>query len=91
MPSRTTRLILASALIIGAGLTVGCSSSKDNRVVEIRHHLTPEMKTLSKRPDDVKNSLAIYFNEMDRMFWQDVGRAFYTDRPSRMTPEPTLH
>lgn len=27
-------------------------------------------------------------HEMDRMFWQDVGRAFYTDRPSRLTPEP---
>lgn len=84
-----TRLFLASALIAGVAISSGCSSSKDKRVVKLRQDPTPEMSTLYQRKDDVNNALAIYFNEMDRMFWQDMGRAFYTDRPSRLTPEPT--
>mgnify|MGYP001192678175 CR=1 FL=1 len=84
-PART-RLVLVSALVAGVALASGCSN--DRRAVEVRNNLTPELKNLHDRPEDVKNSLAIYFNEMDRMFWQDVGRAFYTDRPSRLTAEP---
>lgn len=83
------RLLLATALLAGAAFSSGCSSSKDSRVKALRSDPTPEMKTLYQRKDDVNNALAIYFNEMDRMFWQDMGRAFYTDRPSRLTPEPT--
>ena len=83
--SRTSRLALAAVFAGTAGLSVGCSSSKNSQV---RNNLTPEMKTLYQRPDDVKNDLAIYFNESERMFWQDLGRAWYTDRPSRLTPEP---
>lgn len=82
--SRSSRLALAAALLGLAGLSVGCSSSKASQV---RNNLTPEMQTLHERPDDVKNHLAIYFNESERMFWQDLGRAWYTDRPSRLTPE----
>ncbi len=81
-----SRLTIGMALACGVALAAGCSN--DRRAVEVRNNLTPELKSMSKRPEDVKNSLAIYFNEMDRMFWQDVGRAFYTDRPSRLTPEP---
>ncbi len=86
--SRNARLFLATALIVGAAIATGCSSSKDKRVGGLRNNLTPGMSTLYQRHDDVDNSLALYFNEMDRMFWEDMGRAFYTDRPSRMTPEP---
>lgn len=88
MSSRISRPSLALAVIAGAALLVGCTSSSDRRASQIRGDLTPELKTLGKRPDDVKNSLAIYFNEMERMMYQDLGRAFYTDRPSRLTPEP---
>ncbi len=86
--SRNARLFLATALIVGAAIGTGCSSSKDKRVAGLRNNPTPGMSTLYQRKDDVNNSLAIYFNEMDRMFWEDMGRAFYTDRPSRLTPEP---
>lgn len=85
--SRNARLFLASLIAVGVAAS-GCGSSKDKRVGAIRSDLTPEMKTLHNRPDDVRNSLAIYYNEMERMMWQDLGRAFYTDRPSRLTPEP---
>lgn len=89
--SRTSRLALVSlALAAACTLTVGCTSSKDKRVAKIRQNLTPELVTLYERQDDLDNNLAIYFNEMDRMFWQDLGRAWYTDRPSRLTPEPSI-
>lgn len=83
-----SRLLIAAALIAGLAATSGCSSSKDKRVSKLRNNPTPGMSTLYQRQDDVDNTLAVYFNEMDRMFWQDLGRAFYTDRPSRLTPEP---
>lgn len=86
--ARNARLLLAAALFAGVAISSGCSSSKDKRVAELRSNPTPEMQTLYQRQDDVDNALAVYFNEMDRMFWQDMGRAFYTDRPSRLTPEP---
>jgi hypothetical protein len=84
----TARLLLATALLAGVAISSGCSSSKDKRVSGLRKDPTPDMSTLYQRQDDVDNALAVYFNEMDRMFWQDMGRAFYTDRPSRLTPEP---
>lgn len=84
----TARLLLATALLAGVAISSGCSSSKDKRVSGLRKDPTPDMVTLYQRQDDVDNVLAVYFNEMDRMFWQDMGRAFYTDRPSRLTPEP---
>ncbi|MBX3353337.1 MAG: hypothetical protein KF684_10445 [Phycisphaeraceae bacterium] len=49
---------------------------------------TPELQTLSQRPADVNNRINIVEDTNWRMFNQDLGRAFFYDRPSRLTPGP---
>lgn len=71
--------------LAGAGLSGGCASS---RGAEIRANPTPELRTLDKRPVDTANSFALMRNENYRMMRQDMARAFYYDRPSRLTREP---
>ncbi len=78
-------VVAAAAL---AGCTTATSQADHNQAEQIRADLTPELDTLYQRPDDVYNSLTIMADENGRMFWQDLGRAFYTDRPSRLTREP---
>lgn len=87
--SRTVRLALGCA---AAATLVGCttaSSPADYAQAErIRSNLTPELDTLYQRPDDMSNAMTIMADENGRMFWQDLGRVFYVDRPSRLTREP---
>jgi hypothetical protein len=74
------KLVLsAAAILLAIPALTGCG---------IRHNLTPELMTLQDRPVDVENTWAIMCNENWRMFWSDLQRASYTDRPSRLTPEP---
>lgn len=64
----------------------GCTTSKYD---EICADLTPELETLYEREVDMNNSWTMMLDENGRMFIQDLGRAFYWDRPSRLSPEPT--
>jgi hypothetical protein len=81
----------ALAALAGAAL-FGCataSSPSDHAQAErIRADLTPELDTLYQRPDDMANAFTLMLDENGRMFWQDIGRALYVDRPSRLTREP---
>ena len=93
MRARRSTLSLA-CLIASAGALAGCytgGGSSLGRDAQIRSNPTPELDTLYQRQVDVENSLAIWSDENWRMFNQDLGRAFYTDRPSRLTREPVPH
>ncbi len=79
---RASRPILAAALVLATGLVTGCGRS-----ATLRSNPTPELVTLYQRPVDVDNAMAIMSDENWRMFTQDLGRVFYTDRPSRLTRE----
>ena len=70
----------------GALAMTGCHSPTSKHA--IREDPTPELKTLYERDDDVHNTLSLMKNENWRMFWEDLGRVFYLDRASRLTPEP---
>ena len=86
MNTVTRRSLLTTSAVVGlAALLGGCTTS---RLDEIRADLTPELETLHERQDDMDNSGALMADENGRMFMQDLGRAFYTNRPSRLTPEP---
>lgn len=76
---------IAGAALMAVGGTVGCSQ---NRAQEVRANPTPDLETLYQNDEDIKNAIARTFDENGRMFWQDLGRAFYWDRPSRLTREP---
>jgi hypothetical protein len=87
MLSRSTKVTLTTLLAAGfaATLATGCTTSRDQA---IRNSVTPELETLYQRKVDQDNAGALTFSENGRMFWEDMGRAFYTDRPSRLTREP---
>lgn len=83
MPRRVSLALTvsAAAVLLVAG---GCQSSKAR---DIRMNPSPEVDTLYQRDADIDNALTVTFDENLRMFKQDLGRAFYTDRPSRLTRE----
>lgn len=85
----TSLLTLAgSTALLGGCYSPSAMSDPFSRDSFIRASLTPELMTLHQRPVDVDNQFAIMANENWRMFWSDLARATYTDRPSRLTPEP---
>lgn len=82
MKSRHAALLMTLA---GIALLSGCTES---RYQQVKDDATPNLDTLYQRPEDVDNAMVVTFDENGRMFWQDLGRAFYVDRPSRLTREP---
>lgn len=86
---RTLAMSGGAALL--AACLAGCGTNPFSRDAMIRFNPTPELDTLYQRPVDVANAWAIMDDENWRMFNQDLGRAWYTDRPSRLTREPIPH
>ena len=80
---------IALVAMSGAMLT-GCSSSRSYSESSIYSNLTPELKTLSERPSDVRRNLAVVNNANLRMLGDDLGRVFYTNHPSRLSPFPVV-
>ena len=86
MKSRMSTLTAACLLAAAALSLAACSTP--SRYQAVKDDPTPNVDTLYQRPQDVDNSLTVMWDENWRMFTQDLGRAFYTDRPSRLTREP---
>jgi hypothetical protein len=80
-------IALGVATLLVGGLA-GCTSEEDVSFNAISGNLTPNMQTSSQRSIDVDRSLATYKDQSWRMFWDDLGRTFYTDQPSRLTAYP---
>lgn len=81
------RTVVGMSVLAGGLLLAGCTSPVDRNAM-VRYDLSPELDTLHQRSDDVANSLALMSDENWRMFWEDMGRFWYVDRASRLTPEP---
>ena len=90
---------IAIALAAAAATLTGCASSSNKQSSsarlaalekEIRSNPTPELATRHERTVDQKNALTLYFDVNLRSLAQDAGRFWYTDRPSRLTREPSL-
>jgi len=79
------------AAIAGAGLAAvaltGCATDpNDVTLHDVTWNMTPEVLTLNQRPEDVYRHMA-YTNDVNgRMFFEDWGRFWYTDHPSRLNP-----
>ena len=87
---RRASLVLGALLLTGAAMLSGCSlflGSGDDRLDAVRSDPSPNIDTLYQRPVDIDNAMVVTFDENGRMFWQDLGRVWLTDRPSR----PSLH
>jgi hypothetical protein len=82
------RTIAAACGLVSALALTGCSSSgPSGRDAAVRANPTPELQTLQQRPIEVDNAMTLTFDENLRMAWQDLGRMWLTDRPSRLTRE----
>lgn len=76
----------ALAVVIPAALLLGACTSNE-KYEAIKADPTPTLLTLHERPEDADNAWTVSRNENWRMFWQDMGRVWMTDRPSRLTRE----
>ncbi len=82
-------VLAGGALLFGLA---GCQTARDPLSYDaIRRDLTPELQGLVERPIDVDRNLAANNNQNLRMMWDDMGRTFYTSRPSSLTPMPVIH
>lgn len=90
---RPTRFGLCALTLATAALTMGaCSGNiRHDRVhsPSLRSNLTPELMTSAQRADDVDNALAIMADTNGRLFNEDLGSVWYTDRPSRLHRGPS--
>ncbi len=82
---------IPALLLLAAASVTGCQSNpNDVSFNTVKGNLTPELQTLDESNQDVDRNLAVNFNQDFRMFWSDLGRAFYTDRPSYLSPMPVV-
>jgi hypothetical protein len=67
----------------------GCASSQSDVSYDaIAHNLSPEVSGSVERPVDSNRNLNLTNDMNARLFWDDLGRALYTDHPSRLSPLP---
>jgi hypothetical protein len=79
----------SSCLIVAIGATAGmngCSNPNDVSFNAIKGDLTPHIMGLSERDVDIELNMAVIGNQNLRMFWGDLGRVWFFDRPSRLSP-----
>lgn len=77
--------------VVGLAAVTGCKSNKDYYSYDaITSDLTPELQGVSERPVDINTNVAVVENVNWRLFWGDLGRVWYMDRPSILSPFPTV-
>ena len=76
----------AACLTVAASMS-GCGTNpNDVSLGAITADMSPEVMTLNQRPEDVWRHMAYTNNVHMREFWEDLGRFWYTDHPSRLNP-----
>ncbi|MFK7961053.1 MAG: hypothetical protein AB8G96_11060 [Phycisphaerales bacterium] len=88
-PTRRPAIMLATVAACGVALLGGCAGSSDPYNVSysgITGNLTPELRGIHQRPIDVDKDMRMVNNFNTRMISDDLGRVFYTNRPSRLAP-----
>jgi hypothetical protein len=72
-----------------AALIAGCEGQSTS-FGAIAGNPTPELQGVTERPIDIDAHLA-YMRDHDwRMLSDDLGRTFYTDHPSKLSPYPIV-
>ena len=67
-------------------LCTGCTSQQ-----KIMTDITPSMKTLSQTQSEIDISINMTDNQNMRMVEEDLGRVWYTNRPSRLSSFPVVN
>jgi len=85
------RIALSLAPLTLALMLTGCHNPNDVSYGGITVNLSPEMAGLSQRPVDQHTDLAVTNNQNLRMFNDDIGRVFYTNHASTLSPYPVTN
>jgi len=105
--NRLTILFVATALLVGCHsqptyLPNGdlapetADDLKPNGIYDvsfaaIKNNPTPELSGLNERDVDMQRNLAVNANQTTRLFWSDLGRVWFADEPSPLSPYPTIN
>ena len=81
-------ILAGGAVLFGLA---GCQSGDPLSYHGIKRDLTPELQGMVERPVDVSRNLAVNNNQNLRMLSDDIGRTFYTNHPSMLSPFPVIH
>lgn len=88
---QSSRNVVRGAVAIGAlvlvALVGGCSGAGSKHEA-IKNNMSPELLSAHQRPVDVDDMTAFTWHTNNRFIWNDLARAAYTDRPSRLEPFP---
>ncbi len=85
-----TTLSLAAAALVVTSMT-GCKSDpNDVSFNSVKGDLTPELFSVAESPEDVDRDVAMNFNQNLRMFWDDMGYVWMTDRASSLSSYPII-
>ncbi len=57
----------------------------------IKNNPSPELMGMNERPLDVQRNMAVNGDQTGRMFWSDLGRMWFADQPSPLSPYPTVN
>jgi hypothetical protein len=89
-PTLRTSMLSAFALT-GISFLAGCQTGSDTDFRVVAANPTPELQGTVERRIDVDRHMAVTKDLNKRMFSDDLGRVFYTDHPSRLSPLPVLY
>lgn len=88
--ARRSVVVLGIVALSGVGLLSGCCFTGNERLDAVRCDPSPNIDTMSERPEDINNAMTVSMDENGRMFWEDMGRLWMVDRPSRLSRGPHL-
>jgi len=85
--------IALTVLAVLAAALAGCHSNKAEPTTfgSVSWNPTPDVQTLDERPIDIDAHIAAANDHDLRNFSHDLGRVFYTDHPSRLSPFPITY
>ena len=83
----TRRRATLALFALSAIVATGCSA-QESRLAAYRSNPTPELDTLAQQRDDMDNRMTVTNDTNLRMLNEDLGRMFFLDRPSMLTPKP---
>lgn len=84
-----TPLRFATVALLAAG-AAGCSGKEDVSYKAILSNPTPEMRSAADTEADADGNYAYMRNMNYRSLWDDLGRMFYIDSPSRLSSYPIV-
>jgi hypothetical protein len=91
--NRTVRIAAGLLILAGATALTGCShvQARGTRYHEVHSSLTPELLTLDQTYVDANRELTLAIKTNMRTANDDLARAAYVNRPSRLTFFPIPH